>query len=146
MSSVSIGVRLWAKTITMNAILFGIIGLFAGRIEQALIAVILLIGGFIVTLPWLVIIILIVKASTWLPYSNSAKISWLGFGLIVLIIIIYSIACLIMDQNLIGYGPKEMGVVFTTILGLVIALITTRKSLIELYTLTDEANQMHSSL
>lgn len=146
MSSVSIAVKLWAKTVTMNAILFGIIGLFVGRIEQALVAVILLIGGFIVTLPWLVFIILIVKASTWLPYSNSAKIGWLAFGLIVLIIIIYSIACLIMDQNLMRYGPKEMGVIFTTILGLVIALITTRKSLIELYTLTDEANKMKGSL
>lgn len=146
MSSVSIAVKLWAKTVTMNAILFGILGLAGGEFKRAAIAVILLVGGFIITLPWLVFIILIVKASTWLPYSNSAKIGWLTFGLIVLIIIIYSIACLIMDQNLIHYGPEEMGVIFITILALVIAVITTRKSLIKLYTDTDEANQMHNSL
>lgn len=146
MSSVSIAVKLWAKTVTLNAILFGILGLVSGEFMRALIAVILLVGGFIITLPWLVFIILIVKASTWLPYSNSAKIGWLTFGLMVLIIIIYSIICMIMDQNLISYGPKELGVIFTTISALVIAVITTRKSLIELYTATDETNKMQRSL
>jgi hypothetical protein len=146
MSSVSIAVKLWAKTVTMNAILFGILGLIDGGFELAAIAIILLVVGFIVTLPWLVFIILIVKASTWLPYSNSVKIGWLTFGLIVLIIIIYSLACFIMDQNLIRYGPEEMGLIFSTILSLVVAVITTRKSLIELYTLTDEANKMQHSL
>lgn len=146
MGSVSIAVKLWAKTITMNAIFFGILGLVTGGFARAAIAIILLVGGFIITLPWLVFIILIVKASTWLPYSNSARIGWLTFGLTVLIIIIYSIACLIMDQNLIGYGTEEMWVIFTTILGLVVAVITTRKSIIELYALTDEANKMHGSL
>jgi hypothetical protein len=105
-----------------------------------------LIGGFIITLPWLVFIILIVKASTWLPYSNAAKIGWLTFGFIVLIIIIYSIACLIMDQNLIHYDPEDLEVIFITILALAIAVITTRKSLIKLYTDTDEANKMQGSL
>jgi hypothetical protein len=146
MSSVSIAVKLWAKTVTMNAVLYGISGLAGGEFERAAIGVILLVGGFIITLPWLVFIILIVKASTWLPYSNSAKIGWLTFGLIVLIIIIYSIACLIMDHNLIHYGSEELGVIFTTILALAIAIITTRKALIKLYTLTDEANQMQRSL
>lgn len=146
MGSVSIAVKLWAKTVTMNAIVFGILGLVEGEFKQAAIAIILLVGGFIITLPWLVVIILIVKVSTWLPYSNSAKIGWLTFGLTVLIIIIYSIACLIMDQNLIGYGSEEVRVIFTTILGLVVAVITTRKSITELYTLTDEANKMNGSL
>lgn len=146
MSSVSIAVKLWAKTVTLNAMLFGIIGIVAGEFKDAAVAVLLLVGGFIITLPWLVFIILIVKASTWLPYSNSAKIGWLTFGLMVLIIIIYSIVCMIMDQNLIRYGTKELGVIFTTILALVIAVITTRKSLIELYTATDETNRMQRSL
>ncbi|HEY8897510.1 MAG TPA: hypothetical protein VIM79_21945 [Niastella sp.] len=146
MSSVSIAVKLWAKTVTMNAILFGIPALAVGEFKRAAIALILLIGGFIITLPWLVFIILIVKASTWLPYSNSAKIGWLTFGLTVLIIIIYSIACLIMDQNLIYYGPEELAVIFITILALAIAVITTRKSIMRLYTDTDEANKMQGSL
>src|SRR5690348_9379134 len=111
MSSVSIAVKLWAKTVTLNAMLFGIIGIVAGEFKDAAVAVLLLVGGFIITLPWLVFIILIVKASTWLPYSNSAKIGWLTFGLMVLIIIIYSIVCMIMDQNLIRYGSKELGVI-----------------------------------
>lgn len=145
MTPVSVAVKLWAKTLVMNAVLFGVGGIFIGEFWRAPASVLCLIGGFIVTLPLLMLITPLVRLSTWLPYSISAKIGWLSFSLALVIIIFYSAASLLMEQKLFSSGSPINTSMGCTLSGLLIAVFTTRKSLIKLHADTGDKNNAHGS-
>ena len=146
MTPLYVAVRLWAKTVALNGVLYGLSGLFTGELWRVPASILLFIAGFIVTLPLLMLITPLVRLSTWLPYSNSAKIGWLSFSLLLVIIIFYSATSLIVEQNLFIHNSPINTMMSCTIGGLLVAVFTTRKSLIELHTDTTEKNGMHSSL
>jgi hypothetical protein len=146
MTPVFVAVKLWAKTVAMNAVLYGMSGLFAGELWRVPASVLFLIAGFIVTLPLLMLITPLVRLSTWLPYSVPAKIGWLSFSLLLVIIIFYSATSLIIEQNLFTHNSPINTMMGCTITGLLVAVFTTRKSLIKLHTGTTEKNSMQSSL
>jgi hypothetical protein len=128
MISLSVAIRIWVKTVAMNAFLWGIWSVIRGNIWEAFGSVLLFLGGFLVTLPLLMIIVPLVDASTLLPYSIPAKIAWLTFYLIVMIILFYRLIPMVDSWafQLTGF----------TIGGLLIAVVTTRKSLNKLYKTT----------
>jgi hypothetical protein len=134
MKSISVAVRIWAKTVVLNAILFGIWGMLTRDIMNMLGSVLLLIGGIITTVPLLMVIAPLIKVSNSLPYNIPAKTSWLTFFLMLLIIVIYEWASLIIDDTLFKTGSMVSVLLGTTIMGLVIAVLTTRRSLNKLYT------------
>ena len=140
MTPVSIAVKLWAKTLVMNAVLFGAGGIFIGEYWRAPASALCLIGGFIVTLPLLMLITPLVRLSTWLPYSIPAKIGWLSFSLMLVIIVFYSAASLLMEQKLFNSGSPINTSMGCTMAGLLIAVLTTRKSLMKLHAGTDNKN------
>jgi uncharacterized membrane protein len=146
MTPVFVAVKLWAKTVAMNAVLYGMSGLFAGELWRVPASVLFLIAGFIVTLPLLMLITPLVRLSTWLPYSVPAKIGWLSFSLLLVIIIFYSATSLIIEQNLFTRNSPINTMMGCTITGLLVAVFTTRKSLIKLHTGTTEKSSMHNSL
>jgi uncharacterized membrane protein len=138
MTPVFVAVKLWAKTVAINAVLYGMSGLFAGELWRVPASVLFLIAGFIVTLPLLMLITPLVRLSTWLPYSIPAKIGWFSFSLLLVIIIFYSATSLIIEQNLFDRNSPINTMMGCTITGLLIAVFTTRKSLIKLHTGTTE--------
>src|SRR5687768_2952861 len=98
MTSLSVAVKIWAKTIVMNAVLWGLGGVLAEGYYAA-IAAVFLIGGFIVTLPLLMLISPLVTVSTRLPYRMPAKITWLTFILALLIFSIYVSVSMAIDST-----------------------------------------------
>lgn len=134
MTSISVAVKIWAKTVFLNALLFGIVAMLKGEILEMFGAGLILIGGFMITLPLLVLIAPLVRVSNWLPYGIPAKATWLTFFLTLLIILVYGWASLIIDDMLFKAGSMVSQLLGTTIAGLLIAVLTTRKSLNKLYT------------
>ena len=145
MTPVSVAVKLWAKTLVMNAVLFAIGGILIGEYWRVPASALCFIGGFIVTMPLLMLITPLVRLSTWLPYSITAKIGWLAFSLLLVIIIFYSAASLLIEQQLFSKGSPINTSMGCTITGLVIAVLTTRKSLLKLHTGTGNKNTVHGS-
>ena len=133
MTSISVAVKIWAKTVAMNAILWGIGAAFKGEITGAFASIAFLIGGFIVTLPLLMLVTPLVKVSTCLPYGIPAKTAWLTFCLTVLIIIIYAVASAIIDNSVFKEGSIINLLMASTLGGLLFAVLTTLKSLKKLY-------------
>jgi len=125
MISLSVAIRIWVKTVALNAFLWGVWSVLRGSIWEALGSILLLLGGFVVALPLLMFIVPLVNVSTLLDYSIPAKIAWLTFYLIVMIILFY---------RLIPMGDSlAFQLTGFTIGGLLIAVVTTRKSLNKLY-------------
>jgi hypothetical protein len=134
MKSLSVTVKIWAKTVALNAFLWGAACMLKGDIWEALGSILFLLGGFIVTLPFLMLIFPLVNVSTLLPYSIPAKTVWLTFYLIGLIILFYGLFSLVKSDTFFksySWTGQFMG---TSIGGLLIAVITSRKSLNKLYT------------
>jgi hypothetical protein len=125
MSPIPVAVKIWAKTVFINAFFWGVWSVLRGNILDAFGSILILLGGIIVTLPLLMFIVPLVNVSTLLDYSIPAKIAWLTFYLIVMIILFY---------RLIPIGDSlALQLTGFTIGGLLIAVITTRKSLNKLY-------------
>jgi hypothetical protein len=134
MQSISVAARIWAKTIFLNAFFTGVLGLLTGEMINLFVSMIVLFGGFILTLPLLMFIAPLVTMSARLPYGIPAKSAWLTFFLILLIVLFY---WLFSQVTINGYleGRSWIGqLTGTTIFGLLVAVVTTRKSLNKLYT------------
>ena len=134
MRSIPVAVKIWVKTVAMNAFLWGVWNLLSGEILVAFGAILFFLGGLIVTLPLLMLIVPLVNGSTLLPYNIPAKTAWLTFYLIVIIILFYGLCSIVISGTFFtshSWAGKLMG---TTIGGLLIAVVTTRKSLNKLYT------------
>lgn len=142
MTHVSVAVRLWAKTVFMNAVFWGAGGMFIGEYWRLPASFLFLLGGFLVTLPLLMLIAPLVRLSTWFPYSIPAKVGWLTFSLALVIIIFYSGASLIIEQQLFRHNSPVNSMMCTTLAGLLVAVLTTRKSLVKLHTDTAKKNGM----
>lgn len=134
MQSISVAARIWAKTVVLNAVLWGMWGLLTGNMFHAFGSILFLLGGFIVTLPLLMIIIPLVNISTLLPYGIPAKVAWLTFYLIGLIILFYGFFSIVQTGSFFKGDTWAGQFTGTTIAGLLIAVITTRRSLKKLYT------------
>jgi hypothetical protein len=146
MTHVSVAVRLWAKTVVLNAVFWGVGGVFIGEYWRLPASFLFLLGGFLVTLPLLMLISPLVRLSTWFPYSIPAKIGWLTFSLALMIVIFYSAASLIIEQKLFAHNSPVNTMMGTTLAGLLVAVLTTRKSLVKLHTDTTKKNSVDGSL
>lgn len=145
MTPTSVAVRLWAKTIALNAVFWGVGGIWIGELWRVISAIFFMVGGFIVTLPLLMVITPLVRLSTWLPYSVPAKIGWLSFGLMLVIIILYSATSLIIEEKLFIHDSPINTMMGCTMAGLLVAVFTTRKSLTKLHAGTGDKNNAHGS-
>lgn len=146
MTHVSVAIRLWAKTVALNAVFWGAGGVFIGEYWRIMAAMLFMVAGFLVTLPLLMLIAPLVRLSTWFPYSIPAKIGWLTFSLALVIIIFYSAASLIIEQKLFNHDSPVNTMMGTTLAGLLVAVLTTRKSLVKLHIDTTKKNSMDGSL
>jgi hypothetical protein len=85
MSPIWHGIKIWAITIFMNALLVGIGVTYTEGIGGLGLGVIFLFGGCFFTLPLLLLIVPIVSISCKLPYSISAKTAWMGSWFVLII-------------------------------------------------------------
>lgn len=131
MTSLSIAVRIWARTLFVGAFLWSTGCMLAGEFFAAFICVIFLVAAFFVTLPLLMLITPLVRVSAWLPYNIQAKTAWLTFWLALLIFLLY---VWVSGFKILGNDLFTLNLILVSLLaGLLFAVITTRKRLRELY-------------
>lgn len=134
MQSISVCAKLWWKTVFLNACFFGIAGVFTGDIFRVLSAGILLVSGFICSLPLLALMVPLVNISALLPYGLPAKIAWIIFYLIIIIVLFYMFFSLVEKGAVFVSNSYALQLTCTSIAGLLVAVLTTRSSLKKFYT------------
>jgi len=132
MKTLLTSVKIWLKTVVFNAVLASLWAI--GRdVPAFFIFFLFLIIGLFVSLPLLMLINPLVKLSLRLPYSIAARVAWLFFFLAVLAILIYLLVWAIGQGEF--YSLKDTYLLSCcTISALLIAVLTTRKSLIKINT------------
>jgi hypothetical protein len=132
MKALYAGSLIWVKTVFFNAFLFAIGSLYMNDWSVVLLSFLVLIVGFVGTLPLLTIVVPLVGISAVIPYSTKAKIAWLCFYLLVLILIFYTVIAAF-GRGILDADSKLYQLMASTIAGLFIAVFTTRRSLHKLY-------------
>jgi hypothetical protein len=133
MKSLSVAAKILAKTVIVNAFLWGVWNALTGDMLKAFGALLFLLVGFIVMLPLLMFIAPLVNVSTRLPYSIPAKTAWLTFYLIIMVIVFYGLVSMVISNTFFSSKSWTGQLIGPSIGGLLIAVLTTRKSLNELY-------------
>ncbi|WP_205509411.1 hypothetical protein [Longitalea arenae] len=133
MKLLSVSAKLWWKTVFLNALFFGTWAALTGDIFDMLGSVIVLVAGYITTVPLIIIIAPLLNISTMLPYSIPARIAWLTFHLIIVVVLFYMFFSVIEKGALFVPDSYAVQLMRTTIAGLLIAVFTTRRSITKLY-------------
>jgi hypothetical protein len=132
MQSLAVSARIWGKTIFLNACFFGLGGVLTGDIFKVLGAGLLLIGGFVCTLPLLLLMVPLVNISALLPYNLAARIAWLTFYFVIIVILFCLFFSLVEKRAAVSSYAYEL--MATTLSALLVAVLTSRKSLKKFYT------------
>jgi hypothetical protein len=135
MTSFSVAIRIWVKTV----FLFGVCVGFAATREEGifglLFAALAFFLGFIITLPLLLPIYSLVDISRRLiHYGIPARLAWLTFYLSLMFFLFYELVSQIAGNHFIDIGEFFCQWILITMGILLVAVLTTRKSLNILYT------------
>lgn len=134
MSTILTSVKIWAKTVFLTGCVIGVMALWNEELEGILISILVLVAGGFITAPLLLFIDPLVKLSVKLPYSIPARIAWLTFYLVLLIFLFYLLIVIMIEGGL-GDISSVFGFTGLTVGPLIIAVLTTRKSLIKINTI-----------
>jgi len=136
MKTFFISLKIWAKTVFLNACLLGLGAVYSKEPEVFDTLLVLLIGGFLITAPLLLFIEKLVRLSLRMPYGINARIALLFFSLVILIMFFYLFMVWLFGDHLEIKGILSLTGV--TSVALLIAVLTTRKSLIKINTPQNE--------
>src|SRR4051812_17088487 len=115
-TSLSVAVRIWAKSLLISMIFCIIFAIMAEELWFIVFMLLALIFGFFITSPLLMIISPLVQWSSILPYANRSKMTWLIFFLAVLHLLIVVVICCIVQGNFNDILSKELGLFFLSII------------------------------
>ena len=90
MSPFRMGFQVWGMSVFLNAIYLGFVGLIMSSGFNILLSFVVLIAGLFVGLPFLVLLVQLIKLARRLPYSISARICWLSFWMSFSVWLFYS--------------------------------------------------------
>ena len=130
MTNLSITISIWWKAIILNALFTGIWGAFEAGAFVLVIMLLMVVFGFMVTLPLLPFIMLLLKLQGSLPYGKTERITWLYFTLVILVWGFYVTVAVLFDKHL----PSGDNVFFyaigtTTSAAVLAAVYLTRKEI-----------------
>jgi hypothetical protein len=120
--------KIWAITVCLNAFLFGLIELLLGNIWAAMGSVIILITGYIIGLPFWLLMWLLMEVIMAFPYSATGRIAWLAGILAILVALSYAAAGWITTDHFALSEPPLGLLTGTTIAALILALYWNRKA------------------
>ena len=132
MTPMNVAVTIWWKAVLINAALISLGSIFLTGILFVAVFIIVLILGFIVTLPLLPLIGLLVRFHTMLPYGNAARISWLRFMLVLVVCIIYGGFTIVTEDSLSSPEPVVLLIGSATCIAVVSAVAFSRKIITQL--------------
>jgi uncharacterized membrane protein len=134
MTNISASIHIWVKTVFINTflILLGAAITYDGL--DVLWAIMFLTVGTVATLPLLLFISPVVALSKmFTQYGISARMAWLTFYLLVMVLLFYLLLSWISDVDIFKKNSELAGWMASTMVSLVISVYINRKSLKELY-------------
>lgn len=128
MSNVGASFRIWFITVLLNALFYAIISLIGGEIFGVLISMALFVVGFVITLPFWLLVLVLIEIVKRLPFSATGRMCWVGGVLAVSVGLFYaSISWLLFKQ--FDLEQPVIGILTgTTIAALIAALYLSRKA------------------
>ena len=128
MSLLFVSLKLWVRAIFLNAIIVGtILAIMEPGFAVAVFFVLL--GGFLLTAPLLIFIIPAVSFARKLRYNYPAKLAWLAFVMLLLVLSFYGAIALLIHENLIT-STTAQPIIAGSSVAVVFAVLWTRRSLI----------------
>lgn len=134
MTATNMAITIWWKAIVINAVLIGIGSIFHTGFGFLVVFILVLVGGFIVTIPLLPFITLLVKIHTLIPYSNEARIAWLRCMLVLLVWIIFGGGTLLTETNLFSGDPVGLLACLATSIAVLSSCAFNKKIIMQLHT------------
>lgn len=121
--------KIWIRTILMNGALLGLAVPLGIAFRNFLIAIFAPITAFFLTFPLLILIMPILKISIRLPYNSSTRIFCLWFYLELVIVLFYILFYKAIHSIFDSKDDVFYLLASTTSLGLVLAILWTKKSI-----------------
>jgi hypothetical protein len=135
MTSLSVAVKIWAKTVFLFGVVIGFAAVLEGDLFEMFLVALAFIIGFIITIPLLLPIFSLVDLSKRLVhYGIPARIAWLIFYLDLMLFLIYELASQIGDNRFVEFNGFFCQAILVTTTILLVAVLSTRRSLNKLYT------------
>lgn len=128
MSAIATSFRIWFITVLLNALFYAIISLIGGEIFGVLISTALFVVGFVITLPFWLVVLVLIEIVKRLPFSATGRICWVGGTLAVCIVLFYASISWLLFQQFNLEQPVIGLLTGTTIAALIAALYLSRSA------------------
>jgi hypothetical protein len=124
MSPFRIGFKIWGITVFLNAVYLCFVGIIMDYFT-ILVAFVALIAGMFVGLPFLWLLVQLIRLTRLFPYSNTARICWISFWVSVGVWLFYSAIAWLLDGKVDAEARQFAG---TTIAAFLTSMWWSRKS------------------
>lgn len=111
---------IWIRAIFFNALFIGIYIILKEGFQGSIVFLLVLLVGFMVTAPLLILIHPIVRLSLKIPYSVRGRYWWLAFSLVVLVLAFYSFILFVIDWSF-RWDDEFQLIVLAAIISVIIA-------------------------
>src|SRR5436853_1052395 len=78
MSPFRTGFKIWGIAVFINGLYFGFFSLIVGDFFSVLLSVLVMFGGAFAGIPFLILLVQLLRIAKRLPYSMTARITWLS--------------------------------------------------------------------
>jgi hypothetical protein len=143
MTNSNVAITIWWKTILINALFTGAWAVFGVGAQVILVIMVLVVGGFIVTMPLLLLISLLVKLQRSIPYAPHVRYAWFRSMLVLIVWLFYTLIQLIVVRE---WPPRDWiyyAAGISTSLAVVTAIAFTRRDIVSLPTVTSSKVSFH---
>ena len=128
MSAIAMSFRIWFITVLLNALLYGVVSLLGGEVYGVLIAMVLFVVGFVITLPFWLVILVLIEIVMRSPYSATGRLCWLGGAMAAFVALFYACTAWLLFGHFTLNEPAISLLTGTTIAAIIAALFLSRKA------------------
>lgn len=133
MTPLSTGLKIWGITIFINAVYFGLFALITGDFFNAMLSLVILFVGAFIGIPFLILLVQLLKVARRLPHSTTARIFWVSFWVSAGVWLFYVAIAFIMEKAFNFFDPLVCQFAGITIAAFITSIWLCRRSLYEMY-------------
>jgi uncharacterized membrane protein YedE/YeeE len=128
MSTLSSSFRIWALTVSLNAVFFTLIQFGTGDMELAVVSAIICLAGYIIGMPGWLLIWLLMEFIMRFPYSANVRIVWFGCIVSVCVALFYAFMSWTTSRDFSLHDPWLQLLTGTTIAAMIVTLLLDREA------------------
>jgi hypothetical protein len=143
MTNRNVAITIWWRAILLNAFFTGTWAVFDMGIKVILMMIVLVAGGFIVTMPLLPLVSLLLKYQRSIPYAPHVRFAWFRCTMVLIVWLFYTAIQLAVLHD---WPPTDWfyyAVAVTTSLSVLTAIAFTKRDIMSLHPLVSSKNSYH---